>query len=274
MKIKRYKEEFFKEVHLRDLVKNIFLINIFDDVKDFHYYSECLDEEEDLVKEDEYLFYSDSQLKELSLDIIRAFTNLELLDRLYKIDKELLTDAQINILRDKYKQKVIVDKKDVEDIISKLKQCKRVNIADRPKNTLFAKKYNLSNEEYKEIIDHIEVKDYHSSTKDFSLEHMGNNLIIFQLSGMKLSTGKSLESIYLYVKLNLDMTDNEAVAAISFHDTNRINNRPYEKLNEKHIHEIILYDEDGSKLVLSGDALNMTPCKSTNINDLMKELFE
>lgn len=66
----------------------------------------------------------------------------------------------------------------------------------------------------------------------------------------------------------------ESSKEVSFHDTNRINNRPYEKLNEKHINEIILYDEDGSKLVLSGDALNMTPCKATNINDLKKELLE
>lgn len=76
MKIKRYKEAFSKDIHLRDLVKNIFLINIFDDVKDFHYYSECLDEEKDLVREDEYLFYSDSQLKELSPSIIKNIYKL------------------------------------------------------------------------------------------------------------------------------------------------------------------------------------------------------
>lgn len=36
----------------------------------------------------------------------------------------------------------------------------------------------------------------------------------------------------------------------------------------------MLYDDDGSKIVLDKEALEMIPCVSTNIEDLMKELFE
>lgn len=38
--------------------------------------------------------------------------------------------------------------------------------------------------------------------------------------------------------------------------------------------EIVLYDADGSKIILDREALEMTPCISTNTEDLMKELFE
>lgn len=38
--------------------------------------------------------------------------------------------------------------------------------------------------------------------------------------------------------------------------------------------EIVFYDADGSKIILDREALEMTPCVSTNTEDLMKELFE
>lgn len=38
--------------------------------------------------------------------------------------------------------------------------------------------------------------------------------------------------------------------------------------------EIVLYDDDSSKIILDREALEMTPCISTNTEDLMKELFE
>ena len=44
-------------------------------------------------------------------------------------------------------------------------------------------------------------------------------------------------------------------------------------LKEDEEEEVVLYDDDGSKIVLDKEALEMTPCVSTNIEDLMKELF-
>lgn len=38
--------------------------------------------------------------------------------------------------------------------------------------------------------------------------------------------------------------------------------------------EVVLYDVDGSKIILDKEALEMIPCISTNTEDLIKELFE
>lgn len=219
-----------RELHLRDVIKSIKLINIFDDVKHSHYFNEDiskLNEDEDITQEDEYLFYSDESLSRLSQDILHSFTNVELLDRIAKMNVNLLSDEQQKILKDVYKQKIRIDKADVEHILSKLKQCKLVNIAERIKNTEFAVKYEITSDDYKEIINSLKVSDYYGNTRDYSLEHFGNNLIIFQKSGMQLSSGAFIEDVNIYIKINLDTTDNTAVAAISFHDIDRLNKLPY-----------------------------------------------
>ena len=47
-----------------------------------------------------------------------------------------------------------------------------------------------------------------------------------------------------------------------------------ERLLKEDEEEVVLYDDDGSKMVLDREALEMTPCVSTNTEDLIKELFE
>ena len=129
-----------RELHLRDVIKSIATIFIYDDVSDYHYFNKdtsLLEEDEDLTEEDEYLFYSDNMLSKLPEEITKTFTSEELLDRLYRINGDILTPEQINILRKAYKQKVKIDKSDVKAFLDMIQSCKRVWIPNRPKNRKF-----------------------------------------------------------------------------------------------------------------------------------------
>jgi len=65
-----------KEIHLKELIKNISSIWVYNDIKNKHYFSDdALEEDCDISSQDEFLFYSDDQLKQLSSNETRKITN-------------------------------------------------------------------------------------------------------------------------------------------------------------------------------------------------------
>lgn len=209
-----------RELHLRDIIKSIDMILIYDDVSDYHYFNKdtsLLEEDEDLTEEDEYLFYSDNMLSELPKDITKTFTSEELLDRLYKINRNILTTEQINILRKAYKQKVKIDKSDVKAFLDMIQSCKRIWIPNRPKNRRFLSKYNIEPNDCMTILKTLTVDDYMYNTKSINLNHFGNNLMVFNTS---VRIEDVPVNIKVYIKIDVDESDNSSVIAISFHEMN------------------------------------------------------
>ena len=207
-----------KELHLRDVIKSIDTIFIYDDVSDYHYFNKdtsLLEEDEDLTEEDEYLFYSDNMLSKLPEEITKTFTSEELLDRLYRINRDILTPEQINILRKAYKQKVKIDKSDVKAFLDMIQSCKRVWIPNRPKNRKFLSKYNIDADDCISILKTLTVDDYMYNTKSINLNHFGNNLMVFTTSVLIETVPVD---IIVYIKIDVDESDNSSVVAISFHE--------------------------------------------------------
>lgn len=207
-----------REIHLRDVIKSIDVIFIYDDVSDYHYFNKdtsLLEEDEDLTEEDEYLFYSDNMLSKLPEEITKTFTSEELLDRLYRINRDILTPEQINILRKAYKQKVKIDKSDVKAFLDMIQSCKRVWIPNRPKNRKFLSKYNIDADDCISILKTLTVDDYMYNTKSINLNHFGNNLMVFTTSVLIENVPAD---ITVYIKIDVDESDNSSVVAISFHE--------------------------------------------------------
>lgn len=207
-----------RELHLRDVIKSIDTIFIYDDVSDYHYFNKdtsLLEEDEDLTEEDEYLFYSDNMLSKLPEEITKTFTSEELLDRLYRINRDILTPEQINILRKAYKQKVKIDKSDVKAFLDMIQSCKRVWIPNRPKNRKFLSKYNIDADDCISILKTLTVDDYMYNTKSINLNHFGNNLIVFTTSVLIENVPAD---ITVYIKTDVDEGDNSSVVSISFHE--------------------------------------------------------
>ena len=211
-------EDIDEELHLRDVIKSIDIIFIYDDVSDYHYFNKdtsLLEEDEDLTEEDEYLFYSDNMLSKLPEEITKTFTSEELLDRLYRINRDILTPEQINILRKAYKQKVKIDKSDVKAFLDMIQSCKRVWIPNRPKNRKFLSKYNIDADDCISILKTLTVDDYMYNTKSINLNHFGNNLMVFTTSVLIENVSAD---ITVYIKIDIDENDNSSVVAISFHE--------------------------------------------------------
>lgn len=219
--------------HLKDVLKKVSHIVIYNDINDVHFFNFLeLTEDVDDIEDSEEAFYlglTDEQLKGVKNEKIHTFTNLELLDRICKLDKSKLSAEQISLLREKYKEKIIVDRDDVEVFIECIKSCKYSSVADRRKNREFMDKYDLSEDDAVKLFKSITINDYVNSTRSINKNHFGNNLIVFEPI-VKLNGQKT--PICIYVKIDLDETTGDSIAYISFHDGERKENLPYEDKNE------------------------------------------
>lgn len=228
-------EEELESTSLRDALEDVTSIWVYNDVQNAHFTSEYPTELEEGIEPEFYpledlLFMSSEQLLNVPSEILTNQTNLELLDKVAHLDSSKLTSEQQQLLKKAYAQKVVIDRADVEHLIQKLKECKKLIIAERPENKSLLE--SLSVEDCLEIIKNLEVSDYAYSTKNYNLAHFGNQLIVFQPKEVVVE-GKDIGPLTLYIKIDLDQSSGTATVAISFHPTSRANKHPYtESLNE------------------------------------------
>ena len=234
-KIEKIWKEELKYIHLRYILKDkpINLIYVYDDIKNAHFLTEDIIEE-DIDKEEErfnneieMLNMTNQELLDLSSQEIRSITNLELIDRIAKLDKKKLSGSQLKKLKEIYSQKIIINREDVEKLIEELKECKRLFITPRVENDTFLDKYDLYVDECLEIIHSLNISDYYATTKNYNINFLGNDLIVFEKDNVALSNGKNLGDIIIYIKLDLTSTQIKGtIVAISFHQK-KASNIPY-----------------------------------------------
>lgn len=249
--------------HLKDVLKKVSHIVIYNDINDVHFFNFLeLTEDVDDIEDSEEAFYlglTDEQLKGVKNEKVHTFKNLELLDRICKLDKSKLSAEQISLLREKYKEKIIVDRDDVEVFIECIKSCKYSSVADRRKNREFMDKYDLSEDDAVKLFKSITINDYVNSTRSINKNHFGNNLIVFEPI-VKLNGQKT--PICIYVKIDLDETTGDSIAYISFHDGERKENLPHEDKNE-----VTKMNMDKTELTEATE----TGVKSNGIYSVMKD---
>lgn len=139
----------------------------------------------------------------------------------YYTDEELFEDINGNTIQ----VDTIISKSDVEDILNKIKACNWLDVEHRPKNFKFIKKYNISPESARNILNQITVNDYVKNTTSRNSKHGGNNLIIFEPKNVNVD-GKILNLI-VYIKIDLDESTDTKAVAVSFHETNHEDLKPY-----------------------------------------------
>lgn len=233
MKFKVLKES-TQPKHLKDVVHKIDVIALVDNINDYHFttdetYDESLYESDDTDKlpEEDLLDLTDEQLLQLPKEMIHTFTNTELLDRLNSLDKTLLSPSQIEILRTYYKDyKVVIDKSDVEDFLSKLSKCSSVTRVATKKNRNFSRTFKFTDDEVLGAIKQLKASDYVMNRKDFSIGHIGDNLMVFEPSTIVID-GNVFKGLIIYIKIDVDESNDYNVVALSFHETNAKNKRPY-----------------------------------------------
>lgn len=234
--------------HLKDVLKDIKMIYVFDDINHAHSLQGLSEDLEESSEEDLFDWPDDLLLKMPDEDI-HSWKSFELLDRMCRLDKNRLSPDQLLFLRNAYSQKYLLEADDVEALLSKLETCKLLHIAERLKNTAFIAKHNLTAEDCLDVIKQLKLQDYVSSTRSVVYSFFGNSLIIFEPTGVKTSSGKDLGDLTLYIKLDLDASDGEAVVAISFHEAIKKDSNPYA---EPQVVEVDTVED--SKEELTGEA--------------------
>lgn len=218
-------------IHLTDLFDEIVAIVYIDNIKSYtHSIIMASEDDEDFEYDgSEYISYSDKRLLSISEEDMNAITNLDVLDRIRKLDMDLLTDEQIKLLQEEYRTKVIIDRSDVQKILDMLKDCNDFYRVPRGKNIAFEKKHNMKMQDYLDIIHSLEISDYVNNTKSMDRKYLGNDIIVFMPKGeFELERGGTLSDFYIYIKIDLTETD-DVIAAISFHDTKKEDYKPYQK---------------------------------------------
>lgn len=215
-------EDKFKkhQKHLGDVLNAIDFILVYNDINDAHFFnflSTPLDEDVDDITDSAdaaRLAMTDAQLKTISDDDVHKITNIELLDRICKVDKTKLSDAQRKTLIALYKQKFIVDEKDVEKLLECIKKCDKLFTEKRPVNMTFMNTYGLNDADVLKILRGMTVADYYCNTRSININHLGNNLLIFE---PVVNLGAKRQKICIYIKLDIDETTKDCVMLVSIH---------------------------------------------------------
>lgn len=221
--------------HLRDVLKGIDAIYIYNDARQAHLKEGLTEsgEEEDFSSDEELLSWPDDKLLELSNEKIHQIRSLELIHRIAMLDKSKLSAEQLQSIQEVYKQKWLLDEEDVKNIIDYLKDCHRLYIAERPKNESLLRLYDLDVNDCLDIIHSLSVANYIANTKNTHYDYLGNNLIIFEPTDIQLSDGRDLGDLIIYVKLDLGLEEGDhSTTAISFHRTNHEDPKPYKSETE------------------------------------------
>ena len=221
-------------IHLGDILdkKKIDIIYVFDNIQDTHFnLTDSLEEDVDTNVFDELdmLSMSNENLLNLPEEQLHQIDNLELLDRIAKLDQTKLSTAQLQKLRKAYKEKVIIKEEDVKQLLEQLKQCDRLFIAPTSKNNNFLQEHNLYVEDCLEILHQLEVTDYYASTKSINLNNLGHDLIIFEKDSITLKDNRKLGLLVIYIKLDLTNSNNNIAVAVSFHEALGLNKQLYHK---------------------------------------------
>ena len=262
-----------KEIHLKDILdkKDIDIIYVYNDIKDAHFnLTDSLEEDADtdVFNELDMLSMSNENLLNLSEEQLHQIDNLELLDRIAKLDSTKLSTAQLKKLRKAYKEKVIIKEDDVKQLLEQLKQCDRLFITPAPKNDNFLKEHNLYVKECLEILHQLEVADYCASTKSINLNNLGHDLIIFEKDSVTLKDNQKLGPLIIYIKLDLTGSSDSIIVAVSFHEALGLNKQPYYKQidkNKKETNSIVHKNLEHENLNKDIEKLNTQLKESTVI---------
>ena len=117
--------------------------------------------------------------------------------------------------------KYIISKEEVANVLTKLRNCSKINQNDYYKTTKFLRQNKLTLSDCLDIIHNLKVEDYYANTYSTNPDHLNNVLIIFAPQVVTLSDGRTFDNLIIYLKIDLDETTDEAIALVSLHKGDR-----------------------------------------------------
>lgn len=201
---------------LTDLISRIKYFVVVDNIEDCNLSVINASEDTDADDAEYLLSLPDRLLSELTDDEIHSITNIDVLGRLAKLCEDRLTRSQINALRKEYAKKLPIDASTKQQLLALFKQCNKVIVATRKKNTDFIAEYDLSSEDILNILHSLKPSDFNSRTRNINYGHLGNNIIILY-PNILIPNKDIFVGANLYVKLDIDDQSGDAIVYISLH---------------------------------------------------------
>ena len=216
------------EIHLRDILGVIQYIEFCEDVRRSPRMiaaSEDVDDDFMQMIEDDKLTLTlpDDQLLKLSDERIESIADGELLHRLNRLCPDRLSDEQIKLLRDYYTNShVDIDEEDIVDFLDKIKSCTHVIYNHKHKKTkefILDSGKHIRDEDCLAIIKSLTVEDYREGMYAADTDYFGDTLIVFRpYTEWVTNDGQVLTDICIYMKLDIDLTNETSVVLVSFHE--------------------------------------------------------
>jgi len=202
-------------LHLRDIVGDINIVEVCGNMEAAHFITvDCEDEDEcddpELIAAGgPKLDYPDSMLLALEDDVIHAFTNIEMLDRMYRLAKDRLNQDQLRTIETVHHScNVEVDEKDIDHLLAKIAACDCIFATPSVKNV---KWWNYRDrrgmdEIIPEVITQLKATDYILEASVYSIGHTAANVI--RLRPAKITIGEHVLTKPT-ILIRIDLEDHE-----------------------------------------------------------------
>lgn len=223
---------------LSAIVKKIIKIEVVDDARNEYcvlsQMPQSLFADEDIDSDPEYdqqetdmwyLGFSDEELSKLNLDTIHKFQNTDLLIRIGRINKNLLSEEQRRYLENTLSTKNSThDKltdKDINYMLQLIRDCNdirydyshiKTNEFTFDKNKQFRKNAVLR------VLKGLKFEDWKYKTRSVNYRYLGNTLFIFDPDVVWKDQEGNTKYLRLYIKLDVQESLGIAIALVSFHE--------------------------------------------------------
>ena len=206
-----------RPLHLRDIVGDINVVEVCGNMESAHFVTvDCEDEYECddpklIAAGGPKLDYPDSMLLTLKDEIIHAFTNIEMLDRMYRLAKDRLNQDQLRTIETVHHScNVEVDEKDIDYLLAKIVTCDSIFATPSVKKV---KWWNYRDrrgmdEIIPEIITQLKATDFIPETSRYSISHTSANVI--RLRPATITIGKHvLTKPTILIRIDLEDYEDE-----------------------------------------------------------------
>lgn len=134
-------------------------------------------------------------------------------------ESDNMKDAQFEVTKD-----------DIIKLLQEFKECKSIVLAKYRRNLISENLGcgDIDKQDLVNIVKQLTISDFTKCMLNSNPDHKDNRLIEFITEKpFKLINGNLLQGVKVYIKINLDESDDEALVAVSFHSTKSYGNHPY-----------------------------------------------
>ena len=169
---------------------------------------------------------SDDKLTEISDTRMELIQDGEVLDRLYQLCPERFSEELLKRLQQYYSDTTFeIDTEDIKVLLEYIKECNQVVYHSNPHKRTSTDDFILDSgdhvrqEDCLKVLKSLTVDDYRENKIGADPRYFGDDLIVFRTyQPWTTLSGTVLTDICIYIKLDLNMSNGNCVAIVSFHD--------------------------------------------------------